>query len=281
MNRGNMKTNATFWLMHVMMFHTLLASAQYEPSVMTSQDQINQWIKRSPSFSIFRDNYFITGVPIDRPVTSSTSDAKFQISFKQRLTNDVMPFNSFLFLSYTQKSFWDIYRSSSPFAETNYNPALGLRKYFIQHRKLKSLAVTFEHESNGRDSIYSRSWNRVMVNYYTELSRRSSLNINAWIPFQYQGDNPELIHYVGFVEVTLLVKSLNQRLALDFTARKGNQLNWNGSWQTQLSYRIRENENQFLSIQWYMGYAESLIHFESFVNMVRIGMIIKPSSPIW
>lgn len=240
-------------------------------------DSISTLIKNSPSFTIYKDNYFITGVPLNRQPTKYNSDAKFQISFKQRLTNAVLPFNTFLYLSYTQKSFWDIYRESSPFVETNYNPSFGISKYFFYRQKLVGVSVAFEHESNGRDSIYSRSWNRLAINWTIEASKRSRLYINLWIPFQYEGDNPDLLNYVGRLEASYQWKTLNKRLVFDITARKGNKLDWRGSLQTQLSYRLNKNENQYITLQWFTGYAESLVDYKEKTQMLRLGIMIKPS----
>lgn len=240
-------------------------------------DSIASLIKKSPSFTIYKDNYFITGIPLNTPATEDNSDAKFQISFKQRLTNAVLPFNTFLYLSYTQKSFWDIYKKSSPFAETNYNPALGISKFFYYRRNLVGISVAFEHESNGRDSIYSRSWNRLAANWAIELSKRSRLYVSLWIPFQYEGDNPDLLNYVGRLEAAYQWRTPNQRLVVDVTARKGNKLDWRGSLQTQLSYRLNKNENQYITLQWFTGYAENLVDYREKTQMLRLGIMIKPS----
>lgn len=253
------------------------SNAQVSPT----RDSIIALVKNSPSFTINKDNYFITGIPLNKHPTKYNSDAKFQISFKQRLTNAVLPFNTFLYLSYTQKSFWDIYRESSPFAETNYNPSLGISKYFYHRQKLVGVSVAFEHESNGRDSIYSRSWNRLALNWAIEASKRSRLYINFWIPFQYEGDNPDLLNYVGRLEAVYQWRTRDQRLVVDVTARKGNKFDWRGSLQTQLSYRLNKNENQYITLQWFTGYAENLVDYKEKTQMLRLGIMIKPSKFIF
>lgn len=45
-----------------------------------------------PSFGIFRDNYFTTGIPFNQPINHKTADAKFQISIRQRLTKKYFTF---------------------------------------------------------------------------------------------------------------------------------------------------------------------------------------------
>ncbi|MFR7812064.1 MAG: phospholipase A, partial [Butyricimonas faecihominis] len=102
----------------------------------------------TPSFSIFRDIYFVTGVPTNRKIDKHSSEAKFQISIRQRLTKSILPFKTFLYLTYTQRSFWDIYGKSSPFLDNNFNPGLSLSKALIYRNQLMGIAVlSFEHES--------------------------------------------------------------------------------------------------------------------------------------
>lgn len=247
-----------------------------------SKDSISDIINNAPSFTIFQDNYFITGPTLDGPVSRNTSDAKFQISFKQRLTKSTLPFNTYLFLAYTQKSFWKVYKESSPFSETNYNPALGLGKFFVNKKGLLRIAaIIYEHESNGRDSIYSRSWNRLSFLYLQELSKNSSLTLKGWIPMSYKPDNPDLIKYVGYGEIIYSQKLNNGRYIFDVTSRKGMSWDNKGSVSAQVSYRISKRNNQYLAVQYFTGYAESLVDYTQKTNMIRFGFVIKPSKSVF
>lgn len=84
-----------------------------------NEQQVLDLLDRQPSFGMYKDNYFTTGIPINKKIDQYSADAKFQISIRQRLTKTVLPFNSLLMLTYTQKSFWDIYQDSYPFADNN------------------------------------------------------------------------------------------------------------------------------------------------------------------
>jgi phospholipase A1 len=247
-----------------------------------AKDSIQNLIDNAPSFTIYQDNYFITGIPLEGPINSNTSDVKFQISFKQRITKATLPFNTQLFLTYTQKSFWNIYEESSPFSETNYNPAFGISKIFVGKNKLlKMAAIAYEHESNGKDSIYSRSWNRISFHYIQDLSKTTSIKLKAWIPFQYEKDNPDLIKYVGYCEVNLSQKAYNGRLIFDLTSRKGASSDGRFSITSQVSYQIGKKDNQYITLQYYNGYAESLIDYTQKTNMLRIGIVIKPFKSVF
>ena len=76
------------------------------------QSSILESYKREPSFGICHDNYFITGAPINKEINKSTADIKFQISIRQLLFKNLLPRNQILALTYTQKSFWNIYETS-------------------------------------------------------------------------------------------------------------------------------------------------------------------------
>ncbi len=207
-------------------------------------------INKMPSFSIYKDNYFITGIPSSNYPTKFNADVKYQISFKQSLFRKAFPQNSYLFLAYTQKAFWNIYRESSPFKEINFNPSIGLGKPIIKDNNLKGyLILMVEHESNGRDSIYSRSWNSISLNYITKIGSNTEVNIKGWIPFLYKKDNPDLIEYIGISELKITHQIILKKLMLDLTLRKGLSWDWKGTIQTQILYKPFKKSNQYLMLE--------------------------------
>ncbi|MCC9137153.1 phospholipase A [Pontibacter silvestris] len=241
-----------------------------------SRDSVNRILRTTPPFTIYKDNYIITGSTIGEKPTSSNSDVKYQISFKHRLTNASLPLNSYLFLTYTQLAFWDIYHWSSPFNEINFNPGLGLGKLLFKDGKLiGSLALQVEHESNGWDSTMSRSWNYASFSYTTAISSKSILQLKAWVPFFYKQDNPDIIDYVGYGQATYIWEIKKDKLLLDVTGRKGTS-GWKGNIQTQLSFKPFKSGNAFVTLQWYQGYAESLSQYQQSTSMLRLGIAIKP-----
>lgn len=242
-----------------------------------NRDEVDEYIKSMPGFSIHKDNYFVTGVPTNKNITKATADIKYQISFKQLITRNTLPLNTYLFVSYSQKAFWNIYENSSPFQEINFNPSVGLGKpIFNKNDAMVGIAaLQFEHESNGRDSIYSRSWNRISLQYSTPIDDKTIVTAKAWLPFMYKDGNPDLLEYVGLAELKFTRDFIPNKLILEVMLRKGLNWDWKGTVRSRLFYNPFNSTNQFFMLEWYAGQAESLINYDKFTSMVRIGYVIK------
>ena len=59
---------------------------------------------------------------------------------------------------------------------SNFHPTISLGKFvFKKNDELAGIAtLSFEHESNGRDSIFSRSWNRLSLGYTTNIFKNTT-----------------------------------------------------------------------------------------------------------
>lgn len=263
----------------------MIAAFSLKAQLPLSKDTVDILISRSPAFTIYKDNYFITGTTLIGSPTKLNSDVKFQVSLKYRLSNRPMWFGFYPYLSYTQKTFWDIYKKSAPFGESNYNPALfAVKPMFKENRLNSALMISLEHESNGKDTANgSRGWNYVAATYTRYLSSTVFSTIKLWIPFGYKGDpkkywgNPELIHYIGYGEYRLDWQLQENKLAADFLLRKGWSWSWKGSLQVDISYRPSVKRNIYLIAQWFWGYSESLINYTEKQSNLRVGIVMKPS----
>jgi phospholipase A1 len=238
---------------------------------------VDSLIKEAPAFSIHKDNFFISGVPLNEEITKSTADAKYQISFKQLMTRNTLPWDTYLFLTYTQKAFWNIYENSSPFQEINFNPSIGFGKpVYNKNNRLVGLAsLMLEHESNGRDSIFSRSWNSVNLEYSFMLNPELKLTAEAWLPFSYKSGNPDLLDYIGLAEANLEYDIIPKKFMAELMLRKGLEWNWKGAYRARIFYRPFKMSNQYFMLEWFNGYAESLVNYTEHVNMIRVGYVIK------
>jgi len=236
-------------------------------------------IRQTPYFSIYKDNYFISGVPTNRNIGSTTADAKYQISFKQVVTREKLPLDAYIYLTYTQKSFWNIYEDSFPFRDVNFNPSVAIAKpVFSKTDRLKGLiSLSVQHESNGRDSIFSRSWNRVTFGYSTKVFKNTSAHFEAWIPFAYQNGNPDLLDYTGLAEINLEQEFIKDRFYANVMLRKGINFDEKGAVRSRIYYSPfkKNTANQYLMIEWYVGQAENLLLYQQSRSIIRIGYVIK------
>lgn len=242
-----------------------------------TRSSVDSLIGNAPAFSIHKDNYFISGIPLNEEITKRSADAKYQISFKQLMTRNTLPWDSYLFLTYTQKAFWNIYENSSPFQEINFNPSIGFGKpVYDQNDRIVGLAsLMIEHESNGRDSIFSRSWNSVNLKYSLMLNSKTKLTAEAWLPFSYKKSNPDLMDYIGYSEINVEYDFVPERLIAELMLRKGVEWNWKGAYRARIFYRPFKMSNQYFMLEWFNGYSESLINYTKHVNMIRLGYVIK------
>jgi len=268
-----MRLNYLFFICFI--FFTTTTNAQlfeFDKDFTASDSLVNE-----SGFSIHKDNYFITGLPLNATPTSTNTDVKYQISFKQRLSKRPLLGGFFPYLLYTQKSFWDIYANSKPFSEINFNPGIAVvRPFYLKGRRLTYASISLEHESNGRDSIYSKTWNYLAFSLRSQVSPRWTVGIRGWIPIVDDEDNPDLIKYVGYGEASATYLIKPGRWSADVLFRKGSGLINYGSFQSQLNFKPYRKENYYITLQWFVGYTESLIDYQQHKSMLRIGFVLKP-----
>ena len=240
-------------------------------------DSIKRDFDLGPYFGLYKDNYFIIGAPIGYKATKENSDVKFQISISQRLTRATLPWGTYLYLFYTQKCFWNVFENSMPMTDLNFNPGIGWSKpLFARDRFIGKVTLILEHESNGRDGLQSRSWNKISLATNIIIDPTLTVHGKVWIPIIDGGQNKDILDYCGIYQVGTSFTSINRRFGLSvlLTKRRGWNLNYNTT--VELSYRIFPRDNQFLFMQYYNGYGEGLLAFKQFHSMLRVGICIKP-----
>ena len=280
-----MKTNMCIKYLLLLAIGVTLMTLNIAHSQTITRVELNDSIQHLSSFSSFEDNYFITGLPTNRDINRNTADAKYQISFKQMVTRDLLPFETYLFVTYTQKSFWNIYKESLPFRDINFNPSIALGKaIYNKEGHLRGIAVLgLEHESNGRDSIFSRSWNRINLGYTTRLYKKTIARFEMWFPFGYQESNPDLLEFIGLAEVHLNHEYIKDKLTFNVMLRKGLGFDGKGAIRSRLYYNPFKNNKlkQYLMVEWYLGQAESLLDFQKSSSIIRLGYVIKTDEFNW
>lgn len=242
-------------------------------------DSLRKEFDSRPYFSLYKDNYFLVGTTLGRKPTASNSDVKFQISIQQRLTKSVLPWHSYLFLMYTQKVFWDVFKRSMPMHDFIFNPGIGITKpLFAKDRFVGKLTLLIEHESNGRDSIQSRSWNRITLGANIIIDKWLMIHGKIWIPIVDGENNRDILKYTGLWQHGIQVTTPDQKFFwnITLTKRKG----WNLSYNTQIDFgwRMWNKANQYFFIQYYNGYGEGLLDYNRYHSMIRAGIVIRPKS---
>ena len=239
-------------------------------------DSVKKDFENQPYFGLYKDNYFIFGPSLNHPNKTNTN-IKFQISIAQRITKSVLPWGTYLYLFYSQKCFWNVLENSMPMTDLNFNPGIGLTKpLYVKNRFIGKLTLLLEHESNGRDSIQSRSWNKVSLVGNIMIDRCLMVHGKIWAPIIDGMNNKDILHYCGIYQIGMTVSSRNQRLqgSVLLTKILGNFFNYNTV--LELSYRFFKRDNQYFFLQYYNVYGEGLLDYKVFKNQIRVGIVIKP-----
>ena len=241
-------------------------------------DSVRRAFDRGPYFGLYKDNYFIFGTAVGPKPTRQNSNVKFQISIAQKLTRSTLPGGTYLYLYYTQKVFWNVLENSMPMTDLNFNPGLGLAKpLFSKGRYIGKVTFQIEHESNGRDSIWSRSWNKISLGANIIIDNNLMVHGKVWYPIVDGENNRDILKYSGIYQIGTSILSNNRRWSgsVVLVKRKGwNLFNFNSI--VEVAYRLTKSSNQFLFAQYYNGYGEGLLEYNKFHSQLRVGIVIKP-----
>jgi len=257
------------------------------PSVKSS---MSKWLDHDFGLKPYRANYLLPYGYADKnydaplpTVEYENSEAELQVSLQLRVAGDLLGLNEEYFLSYTQKSFWQIYAKSSPFRETNYNPEAFVifpitdeDNYF----RFCSLKFAIAHISNGQpdtrdvtltDGSYLGNLSRSINFVYTTLRLQHNsffLDLKTWLPLPEdpeENDNPDLMDYTGYAsaKVTYFYD------AHMFTVKvRGSTKTGNGFIEGTYSYPVLQN---YFYLKLFSGYGESLIDYNNYINKVSVG----------
>lgn len=211
-------------------------------------------------------------------------EAKFQLSFKAPVFENIFKKNDGLYFAFTMQSFWQMYKSSlsSPFRETNYQPEVF---YFIendwQSGPWKNPIIMFgiEHQSNGRAQQLSRSWNRIYANFIFEKDNLV-ISFKPWYrlpehkklnPLQAKGDdNPDIGKFMGNFEFRSVYHWKNQNFSLMIR----NNLKSNNKGAIELGWTFPMGKRFKGYTQIFSGYGESLIDYNHKINRIGIGILL-------
>lgn len=201
--------------------------------------------------------------------------ARFQFSFRYRIFDDhgvvaeTIPVASGLYFGFTQTSLWDLQSESKPFRDSSFRPSLFYRWALDDPDNRGSLALSggYEHESNGKEDMPSRSIDTLFLRAEARLRLDDAgtyLGIapKAWTYLDRE-DNPDIARYRGHAELGLRI-GRDDALMFSTLIRRGTD----GKFGTQydLSYPIRRSVfsgvGAFVHLQAFKGYGETLLEYD-------------------
>lgn len=208
------------------------------------------------------------------------AEAKFQFSFRVPLLTGAFDGPNRLWFGYTQLAFWQVYNTdeSSPFREINFEPEI-----FLTHEldwelgpgSLELLSIGINHESNGREEPFSRSWNRVKAGmaYSTD---NWTLALEPWYrikPSRAEDDNPGIERYLGYGEFKAVYKPVGTH-TLGITLMNNlrddhNRTSVEVNWSFPVSGSVKAH------VQYYNGYGESLIDYNERTHRIGLGVSLN------
>lgn len=236
--------------------------------------------------------------PVNEPVLSANEpmyfvvggngrlSARFQLSFKYRLFDSGslpvawMPQLGNLHFGYTQNSLWDLGANSAPFRDTSYRPSFFWQGASRGEEWMPALLrAGYEHESNGKDGVNSRSINTLFVQpvWHASFSHGRTLIFAPKIyGYLEKSDNSDIQNYRGHVNWNFRYGD-EEGWLLAAQLRRGTA--GHGSALLDLSYPLRQpifaRAGGFVHFQLFNGYGETLLDYnQNHGTQARVGFSI-------
>lgn len=211
-------------------------------------------------------------------------ETEFQISFKKDIFSNLFGFEERYAFGYTQTSWWQTFKESKPFRETNYRPELFVYGFYgDENSSLKGYQLGFLHESNGRDKERSRSWNRLYLTTFFQfgglfVSPRVWYRIpepkKRYIGDEKGDDNPDIDRYLGYGDLTLTYPWKRHL----FVATLRNNLDFSddnrGSLELEWTFPL-SGRSFFGYINYFTGYGSSLDDYNRHDDRIGIGIAVS------
>lgn len=206
--------------------------------------------------------------------------SKLQLSFKVPIVKD-QP----IFLAYTQQMFWNLEENSKPFQDSTYNPELAYRWETNYHALSSIDFVPWSHLSNGKKDLDSRSFNKRYIRFnfekeHTNWILRGGLQIGYL--YDYEETNINIRNYIGPWNLSLSAVQLfdswvdkSEVGVMIMPAGKYGDSFSQGGYQFSWSFRLGGLDLMpAFYLQYYHGYAETLLNYDVRVNEFRAGFIL-------
>jgi phospholipase A1/A2 len=205
-------------------------------------------------------------------------EAKFQISMKAIVWDNILGQDLDLVAAYTQRSFWQVYNSdaSRPFRDTNHEPEIffsWLTDFSLLGMRYRMFDVGVHHQSNGQSDPLSRSWDRVFAQLMWERGN-FVMTLRPWYRIRERediDDNPDIERYMGNGELRFHYYLSNHEFSVTLrnNLRQGDN---KGAVQLDWSFPFHNRFRGY--IQYFNGYGESMIDYNRSSNRIGIGVML-------
>ncbi len=214
--------------------------------------------------------YFVYGEPT----------SKLQLSFKSPIFR-----GSNFYFAYTQLMFWALNEESKPFRDLTYNPEMFYRWSQKRWVFLRSIDIgLIGHTSNGKQGADSRSIDLKYIRFNAEREgHRWLTRFTTQFSYLYGFDptNTDIQNYIGPLSFTMAFTQLFDawidKSEVALTAAPGGKFanKWDkGGYLVSWSFRLGGiNLVPAFYLQYYGGYAESLLNYNKNVREFRGGII--------
>ncbi len=214
----------------------------------------------------YKPIYFLLGKP----------NTKVQFSVRAKVLK-----NYDLYVGYSQLILWDLFKTSRPFADMNYNPEIFYRLSFSEWTFDLG---PYEHESNGKPGAESRGWDRSSIRVTRAWALGGERELEAQFKFWWarniEPDNSDLLWYRGLYEGQLTVNNLfgsefgrSDLIFRFFPGGKTHVDPLKGGRELTLRMRSRAQYSLFQwVVQVFEGHAESMLRYKNHVWGFRTGI---------
>ena len=234
-----------------------------------------------PAYYSFSPDNAVYGNTLPNGQNLNRLEVKFQISFKVAMASSGLAKS--VYAAYTQRSYWQFYRESAFFRETNYQPELLVapdnRWNLGAGWDIGFRVSPYVHQSNGRGGSLERSWNRTCADLIFERLDAGGdgweADLRAWVVWRdpaYRRYNPDLAYYLGHFRPSVTYK----RGPWELSVVLHNQLESafrRGSVEASVSHYLGDNWS--LYAQYFNGHGQSLIEYNHSTTALGVGFALR------
>lgn len=243
-----------------------------------TEASLQQLITKDFNLYPYRKNYLLpVNYNFNKLDDRKQIETSFQISIEKPISYNFFGLDESISAAYTQKSFWQTSKDSSPFRETNYEPEIFVQFAYKDSEIFKAYKISLLHSSNGKNEEESRSWNRVYLEGYFQLSSLF-LVPRIWYKIPEDSandDNPDIEDYYGKGDLSLLYAykkhtfelMLRNNLKFNSENKGAAELNWAFPLPEFLS-----TKNSYGLVQVFSGYGNNLIDYDKEINKIGFGI---------